>query len=642
MSKANVVVEGLSKKFGLSLQTALKYGLLDSTRRMLGRASNHDLRAGEFWALRDIDFSLEPGDALEIMGVNGSGKTTLLRILNGTYSPDVGKVTMRGQIGALIAAGAGFSPMLSGRENIYISGALLGMTPAEIRRRFDDIVAFAELDEFLDMPIRNYSSGMNVRLGFAIAVINTPEILLVDEVLAVGDISFQKKCFERIQQLRNQGTTILLVSHSPGAIWSVCNKGLLINKGRSEGIVSVEDACRAYDHVNMQSRAASSSPRASDDDLPVEYGGMRGGTGDVIVTKLELLDEFGRVTSEVGFGKSFVLRHHVDVRKPLDEVIFRVQVDAEINKSIAILDSYEAHGRFYTLTPGKHVIDVKVTEPNLRPGLYSFCPSLVRKPVGVHLFFQYGMGQLVVKHPTDTFLYADFRASAHLRTSFHAKLQQDDAPHDAKDDSAASRSGQGSLNLVVGSGSQKYDGWISTDLAELNIVEDASWSWRFAPNSLERVLAEHVLEHLTLLQLQDALWNIYKYLKPGGRFRLAVPDAFHPSGYYYNLVKPGGWETPFEHFLFIDYEMIGRLGAKAGFEVHLLEYFDEAGIFHCTDYRDEDGVILRRARNNAGLDTGNAEVMEKFYSSIPANLRQQFFDRGMTYTSLIVDLVKPL
>ena len=209
MSKANVVVEGLSKKFGLSLQTALKYGLIDSTRRMLGRPSDHALRAGEFWALRDIDFSLEPGDALGIMGVNGSGKTTLLRILNGTYSPDAGKVTMRGRIGALIAAGAGFSPMLSGRENIYISGALLGMTPAEIRRRFDDIVAFAELGEFLDMPIRNYSSGMNVRLGFAIAVINTPEILLVDEVLAVGDISFQKKCFERIQQLRYQGTTIL-------------------------------------------------------------------------------------------------------------------------------------------------------------------------------------------------------------------------------------------------------------------------------------------------------------------------------------------------------------------------------------------------------------------------------------------------
>lgn len=418
MSKPSVVVDGVSKKFGLSLKSALKYGLTDSFRRMVGLNSDHRLRPGEFWALNDISFSLEPGDALGIMGVNGSGKTTLLRVLNGTYSPDVGKVTLRGRIGALIAAGAGFSPMLSGRENIYISGTLLGMTPREIKRRFNEIVDFAELGEFIDMPVRNYSSGMSVRLGFAIAVIGTPEILLVDEVLAVGDLNFQKKCYERIQQLKGQGTTILLVSHSPGAIWAVCTKGLLINKGESDGIVSVEDACRAYDHVNMLLRMPSSTSEKSNEGLPSEYGGQRGGTGDVIVTSLELLDEFGRVTTETDYGQSFILRHHLEVRKPLGDLIFRVQVDAEINKSIAILDSYESHGQFYSLEPGPHVVDVEVTRPNLRPGMYKFCPSLVRRDLGVHLFFQYDMATLMIKHITDRFFYADFRATTYLESEF--------------------------------------------------------------------------------------------------------------------------------------------------------------------------------------------------------------------------------
>lgn len=419
MTKPSVVVEGVSKKFGLSLKSALKYGLIDSGRRLVGRNSDHNLRLGEFWALHDINFALEPGDALGIMGVNGSGKTTLLRILNGTYSPDTGKVSLRGRIGALIAAGAGFSPMLSGRENIYISGTLLGMTPAEITKKFDEIVSFAELGDFLDMPVRNYSSGMSVRLGFAIAVIGTPEILLVDEVLAVGDLSFQKKCFERIQQLKDHGTTILLVSHSPGSIWSVCNKGLLIDKGRSEGVISVEDACRAYDHVNMQSRMQSSMPDASNDSLPSEYGGNRGGTGDVLVTSIEILDESGRVTSEIDYGSSFILRHHLQVMSPLRNLIFRVQVDSEINKCVVIIDSYEVHGEFYSLEPGMHVVDIKVTDPNLRPGVYKFCPSLIQKELSVHLFFQYDMASLTIRHITDRFFYADFRASTYLESSFH-------------------------------------------------------------------------------------------------------------------------------------------------------------------------------------------------------------------------------
>jgi len=419
MSKPNVVVESVSKKFGLSLNSALKYGLVDSFRRLVGLGAVDHLRSGEFWALQDISFSLEPGDALGIMGINGSGKTTLLRILNGTYRPDTGRVTLRGRVGALIAAGAGFSPMLSGRENIYISGTLLGMSPREIDRRFDEIVEFAELAEFIDMPVRNYSSGMSVRLGFAIAVIGTPEILLVDEVLAVGDLRFQKKCFDRIQQLRRAGTTILFVSHAPGAVWSICSKGILIDRGRSDGVVSVEDACKAYDHVNMRARILTrSSNPAPAEELPSEYGGVRGGTGEVLVTSIEVLDSSGRSMSEVEFGEAFTLRLHLDLKKSFENLIFRVQVDAEINKAIAIIDSYEAHGRCYSLTAGKHVVDIEVIKPNLRPGVYRFCPSVTTREVGVHLFFQYDMAALVVRHAADRFLYADFRASTHLESFF--------------------------------------------------------------------------------------------------------------------------------------------------------------------------------------------------------------------------------
>ncbi len=308
MQKPSVVVQEVSKKFGLSLKSALKYGLIDSGRRLLGRDKDSTLRSGEFWALNDVDFVLDPGDALGIMGVNGSGKTTLLRILNGTYSPDKGKVTLRGRIGALIAAGAGFSPMLSGRENIHISGALLGMTPSEIRNRFDEIVAFAELDEFIDMPVRNYSSGMSVRLGFAIAVISSPEILLVDEVLAVGDMSFQKKCFERIHTLKREGTTILLVSHAPGAIWAVCNRGLFMDGGRVVVTGAVEDVIRAYDDQNSRSSAKvdpqhrhggksnNKSLMASD------YGNPVCGTGDVICRNFRVTSpDLGSAISEVEF-----------------------------------------------------------------------------------------------------------------------------------------------------------------------------------------------------------------------------------------------------------------------------------------------------------------------------------------------------
>lgn len=418
MHKPSVVVEGVSKKFGLSLKSALKYGLIDSGRRLFGRDKDSTLRPGEFWALNDVDFALNPGDALGIMGINGSGKTTLLRILNGTYGPDKGKVTLRGRIGALIAAGAGFSPMLSGRENVYISATLLGMAPHEIRKKFDEIIAFAELSKFIDMPVRNYSSGMSVRLGFAIAVISAPEILLVDEVLAVGDLNFQKKCFERIQALKNQGTTILLVSHSAGSVWAVCNKGLVLHQGISKGIMSVEDTCRAYDSNNMLERLHAVPNTAEVDEIPKEYGGLRGGAGTAYIAKVQILDENKSPIASIEYGKSFYLRYHVTVSESIEDALLRILIDSEINKAIAIIDNYEVHKTFLPMSPGNHVYDVFVKKPNLRPGVYFFSAAIIKREVGAHIFYEINHAQLAITHPQDSFFYADHRASVQLDVEY--------------------------------------------------------------------------------------------------------------------------------------------------------------------------------------------------------------------------------
>lgn len=421
MARSSITVEQLGKKFSVTLRDALKYGMADSLRRLVGLGKDQESRPGEFWALNDVNFSLEPGQALGIMGVNGSGKTTLLRVLNGTYGPDTGKVTLRGKVGALIAAGAGFSPMLTGRENVYVSGSLLGMTTAEIRKRFDEIVNFAELEEFVDMPVRNYSSGMAVRLGFAVAVLGAPEILLVDEVLAVGDMSFQKKCYERIYAMKNRGTTILLVSHSPGAIWAVCDLGLILDHGRTQGLVPVEDACRRYDDLNALARVERTA-----NTLSPTYGGTRGGTGEIVIERLEVLNRNHEQTNVFDYGESFTIRIHIISNKKADNVLVRVQIDAEINKAICIIDNYEQHGTLIKFEVDSYVVDIKVEKPNLRPGVYTFSPSITLQNEGVHTYFEYNMASVSVlsSNGSGCFFYAEPRASVHLDCSYSAERCQ--------------------------------------------------------------------------------------------------------------------------------------------------------------------------------------------------------------------------
>lgn len=234
MSDIVVSVEDVSKKYCRSLKRGMMYAATDIARDVMSLRGRPDvLRPSEFWSVRNVSFELKRGECLGLIGANGAGKSTLLKLLNGIIRPDEGLIRLRGRVGALIEVGAGFHPMLSGRENIYINGSILGMSKREIDRKFDSIVAFSELDSgMLDAPVKTYSSGMYVRLGFSVAVHCEPDLLLVDEVLAVGDIAFIGKCHARLKDMMKNGMTCILVSHSMPTIDAFCDRAILMNKGQ--------------------------------------------------------------------------------------------------------------------------------------------------------------------------------------------------------------------------------------------------------------------------------------------------------------------------------------------------------------------------------------------------------------------------
>ena len=271
-------VQNVSKKFCRDFKKSLWYGVQDTAsdlfRRNKGQASPEadttntpnlphssfqnssfppSLREGEFWANQNISFSVRRGECLGLIGHNGAGKTTLLKMLNGLIKPDTGTITMKGRIGALIALGAGFNPILTGRENIYVNGSILGLSKKEIDAKLDEIIDFAEIEEAIDAPVRTYSSGMQVRLGFAVASFMDPDILLVDEVLAVGDLSFKNKCSQRMQAFRNSGGSLILVSHSMHSIQSNCEQTVLLDQGKIVACGETSESIAVYNNLQLAS-----------------------------------------------------------------------------------------------------------------------------------------------------------------------------------------------------------------------------------------------------------------------------------------------------------------------------------------------------------------------------------------------------
>lgn len=315
MSKALIQLSQISKRYRLGRGFVSLRGILaDKSRREAHPEQYH-------WAVKDVSFEVQPGEALGIIGPNGAGKTTILKILSRVTSPTCGEMRVNGRLSALIELGAGFHPDLTGRENIFLNGTILGMSKSEIKARFDQIVDFAGIGQFLDTPVKRYSSGMYARLGFAIAAHVDPQILLVDEVLAVGDYAFQMKCYARMQELRSKGTSLIFVSHNLEAVRQVCDRGLVMYRGEAIFQGSAMDAIVAY------SNAIRQSAREAPVSVPSEEGlSQQIMTFDAEIQNVRLLNVAGQPVNAIRSRELVTLAIDVLFHKPVTQPIFSLNI----------------------------------------------------------------------------------------------------------------------------------------------------------------------------------------------------------------------------------------------------------------------------------------------------------------------------
>jgi lipopolysaccharide transport system ATP-binding protein len=321
----------------------------------------------EFWALRNVSFEVEKGEVLGIIGRNGAGKSTLLKILSRITEPTEGRVVMRGRVGSLLEVGTGFHPELSGRENIYMNGAILGMTQREIRRKFDEIVSFAGVERFLDTPVKRYSSGMYVRLAFAVAAHLEPEILVVDEVLAVGDAEFQKKCLGKMSEVAGQGRTVLFVSHNMGAVRSLCSRAIAIADGSVIADAPVGDAVNVY--------LRSSAAKLTDISERSWRGAEMPGNESVQVQKFRVTKLDDSPTGEIGANEAFRLNVEYRQTDPIRGVRINIQLVTQLGE-IAFTTSDHSARNESTSGAGVYTTTCEIPGKILNVGRYTFRLSI--------------------------------------------------------------------------------------------------------------------------------------------------------------------------------------------------------------------------------------------------------------------------
>jgi ABC-type polysaccharide/polyol phosphate transport system ATPase subunit len=281
------------------------------------------------WALKDVSLDVGPGETVGVIGRNGSGKSTMLRMLAGVTAPTLGTVTVQGRVAPLIAVGVGFHPELTGRENVYVNGSILGLSRKEIDAKFDDIVAFAEIEDFIDTPVKFYSSGMFVRLGFSVAVAANPEVLLVDEVLAVGDFAFQQKCFDRMAEIQAQGTIVLVVSHNITAIRRLCQRVMVLHYGESRFTGSVEEGISIYHELLSPQYAITAQAGGA----PIE------------LSRMQMLDGDGAPTAHARAGEDVILRIEARFLRAVEEATFSVSLRTESGQLVYSESTYRTGRR---------------------------------------------------------------------------------------------------------------------------------------------------------------------------------------------------------------------------------------------------------------------------------------------------------
>jgi len=372
-----ISVESLSKKYIIGHQKqerhdSLRDALADGAKRVAHKlahpfaAPQNDPTHEEFWALKDVSFDIKQGDRVGIIGRNGAGKSTLLKVLSRITEPTSGKVSIKGRVASLLEVGTGFHPELSGRENIFLNGAILGMSKAEIKKKFDEIVAFAEVEKFLDTPVKRYSSGMYVRLAFAVAAHLEPEILIVDEVLAVGDAQFQKKCMGKMEEVGKEGRTVLFVSHQMAAIQNLCQKVIVLNKGCVNYVGTQLEAVSKYlslDQVSTESLISRSDRRGTQ--------GMR-------IVSITFVDHAGREIKSAVSGQELGIRLHFD-RSSISnypKIIASITVKTDLGVPV-FLQHNRLGGYQFGPLPSQGFFEFRIPRLPLPPSGYRIAYSLI-------------------------------------------------------------------------------------------------------------------------------------------------------------------------------------------------------------------------------------------------------------------------
>jgi ABC-type polysaccharide/polyol phosphate transport system ATPase subunit len=356
VTETAVSVEGVSKRFRMYRERnqSIKAAL------MRGKRASFE----EFWALRDVSFEIPQGSTFGLIGENGSGKSTLLKCIAKILQPDEGKVVTRGRLAALLELGSGFHPELSGKENVFLNGSILGMRRKELEAKFDEIVDFAGIGQFIDQPVKNYSSGMYVRLGFAIAINIDPEILLVDEILAVGDAAFQQKCMDKFADFRKAGKTVVIVSHAMGSLRSMCDHAAWLQKGHLVEVGTTEKTVDDYVDATHVER-----PTETDDT-------NRWGSGEATISEVQLVNSAGERTSRVRTGEQLTIRIDYDFHERIEQPVFGLAITTLDGHYLWAFHSRD--GRFVPDSlAGTGSVDMTVPSLMLQPGTFEITASIV-------------------------------------------------------------------------------------------------------------------------------------------------------------------------------------------------------------------------------------------------------------------------